>query len=260
MRADRGRLIAGVVVVVALAAASVAANPIAAHSDDRLAAREMILSNQVGFARGTTHWRARELYRLLQNPSREDGQALPPIDRARAVVAGLNALKRDRQEQAALAKELAQARAERAAIVPAPEASKASAARESGPPPAFVSPVDGGIEAGFGPARDAAANVWLFRAGVRLRVRAGEAVRAPEAGVVQRIADNDGGARTLVIAHAGGWISVIGGLAVEAGASVGQTVTRGQTIGHAVARPREGIGWELSHHRAAVDPATVMRR
>ncbi len=228
-------------------------------SGDTLAAREMILVNQVGFARGTARWRARELYRLLQNPAGDEGHptALAPVDRARAVVAGLNALPRDRQEEAALAKELAQTHAERAAIVEAAPASETAAAVTM----AFVSPVEAGVESGFGPARDAGSGVWLFRSGLHLRARASEAVRAPEAGVVQRIADDDGGARSIVIAHAGGWVSILGGLAVEPGVAAGQAVTRGQSVGHAAgARPHDGVSWELWRHRALVDPATVVRR
>jgi murein DD-endopeptidase MepM/ murein hydrolase activator NlpD len=231
---------------------------------DTLGIREMILVNQVGFARGTAHWRARELYRLLQNPVREDGRPLAPSDRARAVVASLNALKRDRQEQAALVRELDAVRVERSAVArvaPAGQDEPAAAGSSSpAPPPAFVAPVEGVVVSPFGPSRDATSGVWLFHPGLRWRVHAGEAVRAPEAGVVQRVADADGG-RAIVIRHAGNWISIVGGLR-DASASVGQSVTRGQVVGHAAGNSSEpeGVTLELWHRRAAVDPASVLRR
>ncbi|HVR63488.1 MAG TPA: M23 family metallopeptidase [Polyangia bacterium] len=265
------RLAAGILLALSAVAGVSGAEP-PARTDEMLAARELILVNQVGFARGTTRWRARELYRFLQNPAAGDGRPLPAIDRARAVIAGLNALRRDRQEETALRDELGQARAERAAIARTASAADA-AADEPAARPAFVSPVDGAVEAGFGPARDGASGVWLFRPGLRFHARPGEPVRAPEAGVVQRIADGDGdgGARSLVIAHAGGWISIIGGLAIEPGVAPGQALARGQLLGRAAARPRASdpapesppaprLTWELSHHRAPIDPATVIRR
>ncbi|HEY2900567.1 MAG TPA: M23 family metallopeptidase [Polyangia bacterium] len=237
---------------------------------DTLGIREMILVNQVGFARGTARWRARELYRLLQNPVREDGQRLAPSDRARAVVASLNALKRDRQEQAALVRELDEVRVQRSAAARAapaaaagqadPDAPATPSSSSSLPAPAFVVPVEGVVASPFGPARDAASGVWLFHPGLRWRGREGEAVRAPEAGVVQRVADADGG-RAVVIRHAGNWISIVGGLR-DVTASVGQSVTRGQVVGHAAGNPGEpdGVTLELWHRRAAVDPASVLRR
>ena len=269
MRASAGRVALTAAGLLFGVLASAGAEP-PARTQEMLASRELILVNQVGFARGTSRWRARELYRLLQSPASTDGRPLPAIDRARAVVAGLNALRRDRQEEAALRDELGQARTERAAIAAATPAVDGSE-DESGASPVFVSPVDAALEAGFGPARDGASGVWLFHPGLRFRARPGEAVRAPEAGVVQRIVDDDGGARSLVIAHAAGWVSIIGGLAVEPGVAPAQGLTRGQIVGHAAARPRGGepapesplgprLTWELSHHRALIDPATVVRR
>ncbi|MEA2697290.1 MAG: Peptidase family, partial [Myxococcales bacterium] len=191
------------------------AEPAPPRSRDTLAVREMILVNQVGFARGTARWRARELYRLMQNPTPDDGRPLQGNERARAVVAGLNSLRRDRQEQAVLTHELGQVRAERAErsvvahLAPAIADSDdvAAAAGGQAPPPAFVPPVDGPVESPFGPARDAGSGIWLFHPGVRLRARPGEAVRAPDAGVVRRLAEGDAG-RTIVVQHQAGWITI----------------------------------------------------
>jgi murein DD-endopeptidase MepM/ murein hydrolase activator NlpD len=257
--------------------AGAAAEPAPPRSRDTLAVREMILVNQVGFARGTARWRARELYRLMQNPTPDDGRPLQGNERARAVVAGLNALRRDRQEQAVLAHELGQVRAERAersAVAVAVAVSHlAPAAADTGdvaapsggpaPPPAFVSPVDGPVESPFGPARDAASGIWLFHPGVRLRARSGEAVRAADAGVVRRLAEGDAG-RTIVVQHEAGWITIVSGLA-DVTVSVGQAVTRGQTVGHVAQdspspRAHEPVLLEVWHRRQAVDPAAVLRR
>ena len=236
------------------------------RSRDTLAVREMILVNQVGFARGTARWRAREIYRLLQDPVGGDGHTLRAGDRARAVVAGLNAFRRDRQEQAALASELAAVRGERAVVAratPTFEGGDPGATGAAGPAlpaPAFVAPVDGSIASAFGPAREPSGGVWLFHPGVRWRVRAGDAVRAPEAGVVRRIADSDG-RRTIVLQHAGSWITIVGGLH-DVTIGVGQTVTRGQVVAHASggAGEREGVTLEIWHRRVAIDPVTVLRR
>jgi murein DD-endopeptidase MepM/ murein hydrolase activator NlpD len=283
MRADRLLLL---VSTLALWANAAVADPTVAPADDAgvtepapprsrdtLAVREMILVNQVGFARGTARWRARELYRLMQNPTTGDGRPLQGNDRARAVVAGLNALRRDRQEQAVLTHELGQVRAERAErsavavaqLAPAIADSDDVATAAGGPasPPAFVPPVDGPVESPFGPARDAGSGIWLFHPGVRLRARAGEAVRAPDAGVVRRLAEGDAG-RTIVVQHEAGWITIISGLG-DVTVGVGQAVTRGQTVGHVAEDPRsprvhETVILEVWHRRQAVDPAAVLRR
>ncbi|HXI59647.1 MAG TPA: M23 family metallopeptidase [Polyangia bacterium] len=255
--------------------AQTATEPAPPRSRDTLAVREMILVNQVGFARGTARWRARELYRLMQNPTPDDGRPLQGDQRARAVLAGLNALRRDRQEQAALTHELGQVRAERAErsavavavthLAPAAAEAADGAAPAGGPapPPAFVPPVDGPVESPFGPARDAASGIWLFHPGVRLRARPGEAVRAPDAGVVRRLAEGDAG-RTIVVQHEAGWITIVSGLG-DVTVSVGQAVTRGQTVGHVAQdssspRGHEAVLLEVWHRRQAVDPAAVLRR
>jgi murein DD-endopeptidase MepM/ murein hydrolase activator NlpD len=284
MRAARGRLgfLIGVGLVVAwslIGAAPGAAveseapagrAATAAPTRDTLAAREMILVNQVGFAHGITRWRARELYRLLQSPVPEDGQPLPPVDRARVLKAALAGLGRDRREERVLSDELTQVRADRATSAqarPVVAAHQQQAAPPEGAtavvPLTFLAPVEGAQEAGFGPVRESASGVWLFRSDVRFRARASESVRAPEAGVVRRVAETTprAGSFAVVLQHPAGWTSIIGGLG-QVTVAVGQAVSRGQSLGVSPsgARERATVTLELWHQRASVDPATVLRR
>jgi murein DD-endopeptidase MepM/ murein hydrolase activator NlpD len=229
-------------------------------------ARERIMTSQAGMAAGVARWRARELYRFLRAAPAADTDERPPIERARAIRVGLGALGRELGEARLLAGELALARAERAGLplaeAPAPAlvSPPGTAALPTPRPPApLFAPPLAGAAVGFGPGRDAATGVWLFRSGVRIDGRAGDAVRAVADGVVDRVAPSPGGGLALVIDHGGGWTSILARLD-EVAVAPGQRVTRGQRVGRVagVAGAAAGITFDLWRGRSPVDPAQYM--
>jgi len=212
-----------------------------------LATREMILVNQVGFARGTARWRARELYRLMQDPV--EAADVAPGDRSRAVTGAVAALRRELHEHRVLTDELGQVKADGAAQRSPPAASSPV------PPASYLAPVSGGVETPFGAARDAGSGVWIFRAGVRLRARAGEMVRAPQDGTVRRAFETPHGRRAVVLAHADGQISILDGLG-ELRVTPGQVVRRGETL--ALLPESATISLEIWRGLAPLNPAGLL--
>lgn len=220
-----------------------------------LGTRAMILENQVGFARGTARWRARQLYRLMQDPA--ETADLAPGDHARAVVGAVAALRRDLHEQRVLTDELAHVRADRAAMQRAAPASATPA--PAGGSERFMAPVGGGVETPFGPARDPGTGVWIFRAGTRLRARPGEAVRAPAAGTVRRVVDTPLRGVAVVLSHDDGSVSILEGLG-PVDVAAGQSVRRGQPLATVPSVPRgsPSVYLEIWRGPAPVDPLTVL--
>jgi murein DD-endopeptidase MepM/ murein hydrolase activator NlpD len=233
--------------------------PAAQRALDTLTTREMILTSQAGMARVTAHWRARELYRFLRasgdgGDDDDGGITLSETDRARALTTGARALERELHEEQLIKSELANARAEREALVSGAVA--AVQPREVGRAPTFRPPVAGPLVSRFGAARDPATGAWLFHSGVRLRARPGDVVRAVAPGLVVRIVAASAQGPAILVDHGGGWTSLlagVGGLAVV----VGERVAAGQAIGRAGAS--EGIVCEIWRVRTPVDPAAYLR-
>jgi murein DD-endopeptidase MepM/ murein hydrolase activator NlpD len=240
-----------VVVALALTGASRAAEaPGAGSRTERdvamLGAREATLAEQAAGARASARWRARALYRLVLA-----ARALPVVTRARAINAAVRALERELGEARTLAAERELVRAERAATT-------ADGAPEVGAPPALGLPVAGPVLARFGPAVDRETGLLLTRAGVRLGASALQAVRAPGAGFVVRVAAEPEGL-TVVLDHGGGWTSLVGGLS-RVTVSVGDSLVGGQRLG-APASAAGAVGFvtfEVWRGRRPVDPLLLL--
>lgn len=220
-----------------------------------LQARETALGNQTAQATETARRRGRMLYRLLLHEAAERRSGVSPAGAGqapggRAIALGTAVLARDLDEAAVLQEELERVREERrsaATVIPSPVG-------VAGAPAKLRAPVAGPITAPWGVSRDDATGGWLFRAGAGYTPRPGAPVVAPADGRVARVVgDGDGsGAWVLVLAHAGGMTTVLGGLATV-------TVAPHELIraGTALGTAGPAVTVEVSRSRTPIDPATL---
>jgi len=130
-----------------------------------------------------------------------------------------------------------------AAERPAPQASATA------PPAPYLLPVAGRTVTGFGARQGTATST-----GLTLAPRAGAQVIAPAAGRVAFAGPYRGYGRIVIIEHAGGWTSLVTGLA-RADVAVGETLVAGAPLGIAAqANPR--VTLEL---RSAGEPVNPLR-
>ena len=136
-----------------------------------------------------------------------------------------------------------------AAAEPAPTAASAPAAG----PPAYIAPVAGRLVAGFGDAQPGRPR----SRGIALAVRPGAQVIAPGAGRVVFAGPYRGYGRIAIIEHAGGWTSLVTGLA-QLDARVGDTLVAGSPLG--IAGPGAPIvSLELRRDGEPVNPLDHLR-
>lgn len=235
-----------------------------------LQARETALEVQAVQASETARRRGRMLYRLLLHEAAErrsdaPGQAAPSdpaVGQApggRAIALGVAVLARDLDEAAALRDELARVREERRSALAAVGSTAGQAGADQAEDPAprapekLRAPVAGPIVMPWGVTRDQATGAWSFRTAVGYAPRPGEPVLAPAEGRVARVADDGDGAQALVLVHARGLTTVLGGLATVAVAPR-ELVRAGTVVGTAGATLR----LELSRGRTPVDPAPLL--
>lgn len=140
---------------------------------------------------------------------------------------------------------------------PRPEASQVMAdvappLAQSGAPVPFLLPVNGRLLTGFGdPAAGAAAR------GIALVAAPGAIALAPAAGRVAFAGPYHGYGQIAIISHAGGWTSLITGLA-RLDARVGDRVVAGSPLG--IAGPaRSVVNLELRHDGQPVNPLDQLR-
>ena len=231
-----------------------------------LRARESALESQTAQATATARRRGRMLYRLLLHEAAErrsdasvQESASPSSDvdaqgpGGRAIALGIAVLGRDLHEAAALRDELDRVRVERREAVGAAGASVAGGVATGADGPGKLrAPVAGPIVAPWGVTRDEATGAWLFRAAADYAPAVGVPVIAPADGRVARIADDVGSGRALVLVHAGGLTTVLGGLSTVAVAPH-QLVRAGAVVGAA----GPAVRVEVSRGRTAVDPASL---
>jgi septal ring factor EnvC (AmiA/AmiB activator) len=117
----------------------------------------------------------------------------------------------------------------------------------TGPPAPYLLPVTGRTVLGFGATRGAGAS-----SGVTLAPRPGAQVVAPAAGRVAFAGLYRGYGRIVIIEHAGGWTSLVTGLA-RSDVSVGQRLVAGAPLGIA-AQARPAITLELRRNGEPVNP------
>jgi septal ring factor EnvC (AmiA/AmiB activator) len=136
------------------------------------------------------------------------------------------------------------------AVVPAPAASQPGGA---GPPPdPYLLPVAGRTVAGFGAPQD----VGTSR-GLTLAPRPGAQVVSPAAGRVVFAGPYRGYGRIVIIAHDGGWTSLVTGLA-RLDARVGDRVVGGSPLGVA-GQGQPTISLELRRAGEPVNPLQYLR-
>jgi septal ring factor EnvC (AmiA/AmiB activator) len=133
------------------------------------------------------------------------------------------------------------------AALASPLGASAEAASEDGPPAPYLLPVTGRTIAGFGSPQGAGTSQ-----GVTLAPRGGAQVVAPAAGRVAFAGPYRGYGRIVIIEHAGGWTSLVTGLA-RADVSVGEQLVSGAPLG--VAGPANpSITLELRRSGEPVNP------
>ncbi len=135
---------------------------------------------------------------------------------------------------------------------PAPAAS-ASAPVANGPPGAFQLPVQGRTLVGFGAARESG----LASTGLTLAPAQGAQVVAPARGRVAFAGAYRGFGRIVIIEHAGGWTSLVTGLA-RVDVAVGDSVIGGSPLGRA-SGGTEPVTIELRRDGTPVNPLQFMR-
>ncbi|MBI1403900.1 MAG: peptidoglycan DD-metalloendopeptidase family protein [Porphyrobacter sp.] len=187
--------------------------------------------------------------------SREAERALALAEEARdldGLVARLDQVATLRRELAALPGPVLRPENLAAAIPPEPVAPPSAAA--SPPPPAgFQLPVDGRTLLGFGAKRPSG----LASTGVTLAPAPGAQVVAPADGRIAFAGPYRGFGQIVIIEHAGGWTSLVTGLA-RVDAAVGDAVIGGSPIGVAGGRGAP-VSFELRRDGAAVNPLQFLR-
>jgi murein DD-endopeptidase MepM/ murein hydrolase activator NlpD len=231
--------------------------------------RETILATQANAATQAARARGRMLYRLLlhaaaertggQNSSQTSGRPSGSDPGGRAISLAIAVLDRDLREADVLRGELARVRAEREATDDASGGARADASRPAvtRTTPKMLAPVAGAPVIPFGVARDDSTGAWLFHSSASYATKAGTPVLAPADGRVERVTDEEDG-RAVVLSHAGGWTTVLGGLA---GASVAahDVVRRGHVIGTTGTRSSALLRVEVWRAREPIDPVSVLR-
>jgi septal ring factor EnvC (AmiA/AmiB activator) len=215
LRAEEGRLADRRRELAALESRQRLASRAASGTADREAERALALAEQV-----------RDLDALVDE-----------LDRAGSVRARLAALpgpllRPARPEEARLA-----------APTPLPAAGSTTGA----PPAPYLLPVTGRTVIGFGARRGASAS-----SGVTVAPRAGAQVVAPAAGRVAFAGPYRGYGRIVIIEHAGGWTSLVTGLA-RTDVAVGATLVAGAPLGIA-AQVRPEVTLELRSDGEPVNP------
>ncbi len=185
---------------------------------------------------------------------RESERALALAEQARdlgALTAGLDAAGALREQLAALpGPVLRPDRPDLAQVVEPPSPSPSAGLGLAG----YVLPVDGRLVAGFGEAR---AGLPQSR-GIVLAPRGGAQAIAPAAGRVAFAGPYRGYGRIVIVAHAGGWTSVITGLA-SLSVRVGDELVAGAPLG-AAGPVRPLLTVELRKDGVPTNPLELVRR
>jgi septal ring factor EnvC (AmiA/AmiB activator) len=129
----------------------------------------------------------------------------------------------------------------------APEVQPAPAASATAPPAPYLLPVDGRTVRGFGGGQGASAST-----GLTLAPRSGAQVVAPAGGRVAFAGPYRGYGRIVIIEHAGGWTSLVTGLA-RTDVTVGETLVAGAPLGIA-AQTDPAVTLELRSGGEPVNP------
>jgi septal ring factor EnvC (AmiA/AmiB activator) len=185
------------------------------------------------------------------NAARESDRALALAEQARDLNALIGELDRAgglRRRLAALpGPVLRPARPEDARLAAAPAPPPAAAGTAGPPPVPYLLPVAGRTVAGFGATGDAGASD-----GITLAPRPGAQVVAPAAGRVAFAGPYRGYGRIVIIEHAGGWTSLVTGLA-RVDVRVGDRLVAGAPLGVA-GQGRPTISLELRRDNEPVNP------
>lgn len=211
----------------------------------RLAQRRQELATLEGRQRqaareaGSTADRQAARALVLGEQARDLNELVGELDRAGALRARLAALSgpvlRPARPEAAVAA---------VAAPPAAEATEASAAR---PPSPYMLPVTGRTLAGFGARRGT-----VTSNGLTIAPRQGAQVVAPAAGRVAFAAPYRGYGRIVIVEHAGGWTSLVTGLA-RLDVAVGEELIAGAPLGIA-AQSGPAVTLELRRDGEPVNP------
>jgi septal ring factor EnvC (AmiA/AmiB activator) len=209
---------------------------------------------QVETLSATERDRERALSRVKSQRSEQLEAAEALEVETRRIQSLLATLERRRAER----EELARREAEEAGRdAPAPKASTLT-----GDIGALAWPVDGEILERFGRSRHPVYNTEVVNNGIDIRAPRGTAVRSVEAGEVVYADFNGGYGLMVIIDHDGGDYSLYAHLD-RASVSIGQQVTRGQTIG-TVGESGSLVGpklhFEIRQGGRAVDPIGWLRR
>jgi murein DD-endopeptidase MepM/ murein hydrolase activator NlpD len=225
----------------------------------RLRAREETLAQQQRASGELARQQARVAYRLARKRQLEF-VAMPEarLEDARALDLALLTVARSANETRILGAEVARARDERQALATA-TARQAPGADDD--QPRFQRPVRGAIVGHAGLRRDPVTDVEVRQDALLMLARMNEDVHAPADGVVQRIEAQPQGGYALVLAHPGGWTSVLGGLR-EVSVEIGDKIEGGAPVALA-GRNLDGavvVSLELWRGRSAVDPEPLVKR
>jgi murein DD-endopeptidase MepM/ murein hydrolase activator NlpD len=253
MRTGRGLLAA---IALLLAGPARAQEPAALA---RLRAREQTLAQQERTAEELARQQARVAYRLARKRQLEF-VAMPEtrLEDARALDLALLTVARSANETRILHTEVARAREERQALA---EATARNAPGSDEDEPRFARPVRGAIVGHAGLRRDPVTDVEVRQDALLMLARMNEPVHAPADGIIRRIEAQPQGGYALVLAHAGGWTSVVGGLR-EVSVEIGAKVEGGAPVALA-GRNLDGavvVSLELWRGRSAVDPEPLVKR
>ena len=225
-----------------------------------LTGREAILLDQARRSDEAARARGLALYRLFRRSPGSPG-GVADVDRTQGDRAAQAAttpahltsadawrlaavLERDLREARLVRDELQRVRAERArlekltALAAVDEARAPLAKLTAG---ALGRPVAGRVVTPFGVGKDVATGAWLFRPAVALAARPREAIVAPVAGRVVRVAGSVTGAPAVVIAAARGLTVIVDGFGSVA-VGPGEDVMRGQVLGRAGGAFDDGAG------------------
>ena len=192
------------------------------------------------------------------NADREEERALALAEEARdlnALVGQLDAAGALRRELAALPGPILRpVRPEASEVVTAGSAGTdvAPSPAATAPPRGFQLPVQGRTIAGFGSIGEAGAP----RRGVTLAPAGGAQIVAPAAGRVAFAGPYSGYDNIVILEHAGGWTSLVTGLA-RTDVSVGETLVGGASLGTATAR-NPVVTLELRRSGTPVNPLTYL--
>jgi septal ring factor EnvC (AmiA/AmiB activator) len=229
-----------------------------ASVDARVAAldkTDALLADSVAQRRAQLAARVRTFYKVSRtDPARlwVDSGERAAVGRRRAAVARI--LRRDISELA-----IFQLEQKRVALARARLAVDRAAPLSLPAPRSLFRPIVSGRIAGqFGYHVDRGSRARLVRHGIEMSTHAGRNVRAVEAGTVRFVGPLRGLGAAIVIAHPGGYMSVLARLGAISVAA-GQSVDRGQAVGEAGGdrvyleiRALAGVGG------FAVDPAPLL--